>query len=69
MHIDHLEAYHVDMKYTACIIAEHGGKMIAGDGVVETLEGPDETGRVVVFGYPELDWQEALAACREGSHD
>ena len=43
--------------------------MIAGDGVVETLEGPDETGRVVVFGYPELDWQEALAACREGSHD
>jgi len=55
VHIDHSEAYQVDMKYTACIIAEHGGKMIAGDGVVETLEGSDETGRVVVIAFLSVD--------------
>ncbi len=55
VHIANPEAYQEYMKHTPRIIADHGGKMIARGGTVETLEGPEETKRLVIIEFPSMD--------------
>jgi uncharacterized protein (DUF1330 family) len=40
------------MKLTPGIIAQHGGRFIARGGESVTLEGPEETHRVVILEFP-----------------
>ena len=45
-------------KYTSVtpgVIAQYGGRFVARAGEVVTLEGPEETHRVVVLEFPSLD--------------
>jgi uncharacterized protein (DUF1330 family) len=42
-------------KITPAIIAKFGGHFIARGGESVTLEGPEETNRVVVIEFPSLD--------------
>jgi len=44
-------------EYTArtpAVVAQYGGRFIVRGGEMETLEGPDETRRVVVIEFPTL---------------
>ena len=42
------------MNATPDIIAQFGGRFIARGGQCVTLEGPEETGRVVIIEFPTL---------------
>jgi len=43
------------MKLTPGIIAQYGGRFIARGGESMTLEGPEETDRVVILEFPTFD--------------
>jgi uncharacterized protein (DUF1330 family) len=43
------------LKATPAIIAKHQGKYIARGGEVTTLEGPQETRRIVIIEFPSLE--------------
>ncbi len=43
------------MKATPSIIARFGGRFIARGGRTQTLEGPEETRRVVILEFPTFD--------------
>ena len=43
------------MKGTPAVIAEFGGRFLARGGEVVTLEGAEETGRVVILEFPTLE--------------
>lgn len=43
------------MKLTPGIIAQYGGRFIARGGESMTLEGPEETNRVVILEFPTFD--------------
>ena len=45
------ERYGEYMKVTPGVIARHGGKFVVRGGRSETLEGPEETRRVVVIEF------------------
>ncbi len=50
-------------KYTAVtpgLIAKHGGRFVVRGGETVTLEGPEETGRVVVIEFDSLDQAKAF---------
>ena len=78
VHIAKPEAYQTYMKHTPRIIASHGGKMIARGGAVESLEGPEETRRVVIIEFPSMEQAKSFyhsedyqrcKAMREGAGD
>lgn len=49
-------------KYTEAtppIVARYGGRFIIRGGRMETLEGPEESGRIVVLEFPS--WEDARA--------
>ena len=48
------DKYREYMKLTPDIIAKFGGKFIARGGEMVTLEGPEETQRVVLLQFPTL---------------
>ena len=50
-----MEQYKDYMKLTPAAIEAFGGKFIARGGEVETLEGPEETRRVVLLEFPNLE--------------
>ena len=50
-----MEQYKNYMKLTPAAIEAFGGKFIARGGEVETLEGPEETRRVVLLEFPNLE--------------
>lgn len=50
-----MERYKQYTKLTPAAIEAHGGKFIVRGGEVETLEGPEETRRVVVLEFPDSD--------------
>ncbi len=52
--------YREYMKVTPGIIARFGGKFIARGGEVVTLEGRQETRRVVIIEFPNLDQAKAF---------
>ena len=43
------------MQGTPGVIAEFGGRFLARGGEVTTLEGAEETGRVVILEFPTLE--------------
>ncbi len=47
--------YREYMKVTPAAIARYGGKFIARGGKTLTLEGPEETGRLVIIEFPDLE--------------
>ena len=49
-----MQRYAEYMKVTPDIIAEFGGRFIARGGESVTLEGPEETNRVVLIEFPTL---------------
>ena len=50
-----IEDYREYMKQTPRIIQQFGGRFIVRGGDMETLEGPDETLRIIVIEFPTLD--------------
>jgi uncharacterized protein (DUF1330 family) len=49
------DRYKEYMKVTPGVIAKFGGKFIARGGEIVTLEGPEETQRVVLIEFPSLE--------------
>ncbi len=56
------ERYREYTKVTPGAIAEFGGKFIVRGGETMTLEGPPETGRVVVIEFPTFEQAKAFYA-------
>jgi uncharacterized protein (DUF1330 family) len=56
-HVDvkNWDAYREYMRHTPRVIAKFGGRFIARGGEMVTLEGPEETLRVVLVEFPTLD--------------
>jgi len=48
------------MKATPGVIAKYGGKFIARGGETTTLEGPEETRRIVIIEFPSLEAAKAF---------
>ena len=46
--------YNEYLKVTPGTIAQYGGRFIARGGEMATLEGPDETRRLVILEFPSL---------------
>lgn len=53
--VDDAQAYQEYMKHTPRIIHAHGGKMVVRGGAVETLEGTEETRRLVIIEFPSME--------------
>lgn len=49
------EKYKDYVKATPAAIAKYGGKFLSRGGEMITLEGPEETQRVVLIEFPSLD--------------
>ena len=54
------EKYKDYMAVTPGLIAKHGGRFIVRGGETVTLEGPEETGRVVVIEFDSLEQAKAM---------
>jgi uncharacterized protein (DUF1330 family) len=54
------EAYREYMRHTPRVIRKFGGRFIARGGETVTLEGPEETLRVVLIEFPSLDQAKAF---------
>jgi uncharacterized protein (DUF1330 family) len=56
-HVDvqNWDAYREYMRHTPRVIAKFGGRFLARGGEMVTLEGPEETLRVVLVEFPTLD--------------
>lgn len=53
--IEDWEAYREYMRHTPRVIERFGGRFIVRGGAMETLEGPEETLRLVVIEFPSVD--------------
>jgi uncharacterized protein (DUF1330 family) len=49
------EKYKDYIKATPAAIAKYGGKFLSRGGELVTLEGPEETQRIVLIEFPSLD--------------
>ena len=54
VHVTDMPRYSEYMKVTPGVIAKFGGRFIARGGESVTLEGPEETDRVVLIEFPTL---------------
>jgi len=54
-------------KLTPAAIEKFGGRFIVRGGEMVTLEGPEETGRIVVIEFPSLDQAKAFYHSEEYS--
>ena len=54
------EKYEDYMAVTPGLIAKYGGRFIVRGGGAVTLEGPEETGRVVVIEFDSLEQAKAM---------
>jgi uncharacterized protein (DUF1330 family) len=61
------ERYREYTKATPAVIEKYGGRFIVRDGETITLEGPQETGRVVIIEFPSLDKTKAFYHSEEYS--
>ena len=52
-------------KVTPGIIEQYGGKFIARGGEIATLEGPEETDRIVLLEFPSMEAAKAFYASDE----
>jgi uncharacterized protein (DUF1330 family) len=49
------EKYKAYVQATPAVIAKYGGKFLSRGGELVTLEGPEETQRIVLIEFPSLD--------------
>jgi uncharacterized protein (DUF1330 family) len=49
------EAYEEYKQHSGPAVARYGGHFLARGGLLETLEGGEESGRVVLIEFPDLD--------------
>jgi uncharacterized protein (DUF1330 family) len=49
------EAYHRYTQISPQVVARYGGRFLARGGSVVTLEGPQETNRIVILEFPSLE--------------
>jgi uncharacterized protein (DUF1330 family) len=61
------ERYREYMKATPAAIQRFGGRFVVRGGEMVTLEGPQETGRVVIIEFPSLDQAKAFYRSEEYS--
>ncbi|MCZ6858769.1 MAG: DUF1330 domain-containing protein [Alphaproteobacteria bacterium] len=54
------EKYQDYTAVTPGLIAKHGGRFIVRGGETATLEGPEETGRIVVIEFDSLEQAKAM---------
>lgn len=59
------EKYGEYVKHSPRILDRFGGKFIARGGEVTTLEGPEETNRVVIIEYPDVESAKAMYESEE----
>lgn len=59
------DAYGEYMKHTPRIIDRHGGKMIVRGGRIESLEGKEETHRIVIIAFPSMEKAKAFYASED----
>jgi uncharacterized protein (DUF1330 family) len=61
-HVDvkNWDAYREYMRHTPRVIQQFGGRFIARGGEMVTLEGPEETLRIVLIEFPTLDHAKAF---------
>jgi uncharacterized protein (DUF1330 family) len=55
VNIEDWDAYREYMRHTPRVIHKFGGRFIARGGKTVTLEGPEETLRVVLIEFPSID--------------
>ena len=67
VHVTDWERYRRYTKATPAAIKKFGGRFIVRGGEAITLEGPPETGRVVVIEFPSLDQAKAFFHSEEYS--
>ena len=67
VHVSDWERYREYTKATPPAIEKYGGRFIVRGGETITLEGPPETGRVVVIEFPSLDQAKAFYHSEEYS--
>ncbi|MEM7536085.1 MAG: DUF1330 domain-containing protein [Chloroflexota bacterium] len=60
VNVTDMEQYKEYMKLTPDAIAKYGGKFIARGHNTVTLEGPEETDRVVVVEFPSFEQAQAF---------
>lgn len=56
------------MKLTPGIIAQYGGRFVARGGESMTLEGPQETNRVVILEFPTYEAAQQFFYSKEYAH-
>lgn len=61
------EQYKEYVKRTPDVIAQYNGRFIARGGQLVTIEGPEETRRVVLLEFPTLE--EAVACFRSAEYE
>jgi uncharacterized protein (DUF1330 family) len=59
------EQYRKYTQATPGAIAKYGGRFVVRGGETVTLEGAEETGRIVVIEFPDLDRAEAFYSSDE----
>ena len=59
------DRYREYTRRTPAVIEKFGGKFIVRGGEAVTLEGPQETSRVVIIEFPSLDRAKAFFASEE----
>ena len=57
-----MDQYREYMKLTPAAIEQYGGRFIARGGEIVTLEGPEETNRVVIVEFPTFEQAKAFYA-------
>ncbi len=65
VNVTNWERYKEYVKATPGVIAKFDGRFIARGGETVTLEGPDETRRVVLIEFPSLEKAKAFYASAE----
>ena len=55
-----MEQYREYTKLTPAVIEQYGGKFIVRNGSKVTLEGPEETRRLVVLEFPTMEQAQAF---------
>ena len=63
--VENWDAYREYMRHTPRVIAKFGGRFIARGGDMVTLEGPQETLRLVLIEFPDLAHAKAFYASAE----
>jgi uncharacterized protein (DUF1330 family) len=68
MDVTNMEQYREYMKLTPEIIEKYGGKFVVRGGDKVTMEGPEETRRIVMVEFPSMEQAKAFYNSPEYQH-